>query len=1018
MASYLNPQPSNAILDDIANIRELENYNAQNDPSLGSDFPVGAKRFVNIGTPTAPKWQWQRYDGTSWQVMANTTTDKLMHNVDMLDGYHASTSAVENTIPVYNADKLLVGGITGNATTATKLATARNLQVGGIASGEAKPFDGTAAVTLPIESINVNNDEDDAIVGVLTAKHGGTGRTDGAAQDVSVDSIAGEVSAKAYGQIGQATELTASTHLDTLTVDGWYMAKTELSITTELGYPENTSGYPLVRVSSSGASIIQEFSVGGSRQYQRQSGNSGASWSGWMPIGGTVSGTVKLWVSKSGSDNNSGLSESSPLLTINKALRIAAGLNVGGTNNSYVMLCVGEGDWGDVILRTLPFPLFIYPFNGARPTEYSNALPRFRSLQVRGMSVTVAGIVADSVVASSGGTIFVDGGYKRIGAVRALQSSHLMFLSSTSASNVWEIHSQDVYADAIISVSDDASIDFAGYLHIRLAENLTASTVFLSVGRNARFGCFKNRTVFDATNYTFTGKKFSVANTAVLNSAENEGAGLFFTEDLPGEGGSFVLGTIVNGFTVGQASKTEVDEAISVVDEAISALDAAVVKLTGDQTIEGQKSFMPAVDGDVSSMQLRNPNDRSSGSAVQTEYTVCRRSGKVHAAFGYSSDGNNVNEKAYIRYENMYGYGAELSVDDEAGYAPSTPDGAEGNEIVTADFLRKSAGKSVGDRWEGYDPASVPANVQLYSGQLLSRAAYEAHSALVFSGKRTVVTEEAWQAMVAERGWCPWFSEGDGSTTYRFPLVKGVFAEYVASLEEAGQYIEAGLPDHKHTLTQTGTYNSASNGSNTVFTVGMSEHMQQVNQGRGLINNASEVNAIYGNSDTVQPPALTHLIGEYVVGGVAVLGEADAESLLASVTHLDSEVARKMDGNAIGSWVYSFLEASHVVILGDYSIDVSSYLPSDSKNYEVLVKLYVNRSDNSGTNTNSKIFLPGQREASNPPCIQCVADGTNFQQANASGLVPVGADRVINYSITGYKPNEAKFEIFAYRRVI
>jgi hypothetical protein len=71
--------------------------------------------------------------------------------------------------------------------------------------------------------------------------------------------------------------------------------------------------------------------------------------------------------------------------------------------------------------------------------------------------------------------------------------------------------------------------------------------------------------------------------------------------------------------------------------------------------------------------------------------------------------------------------------------------------------VKLPTGKSVGDKWVGHDPKSVPANVQLYSGQLLSRAAYEAHSALVLGGKRTVVTENEWQAYVAEHGFCPWF---------------------------------------------------------------------------------------------------------------------------------------------------------------------------------------------------------------------------------------------------------------------
>ena len=165
------------------------------------------------------------------------------------------------------------------------------------------------------------------------------------------------------------------------------------------------------------------------------------------------------------------------------------------------------------------------------------------------------------------------------------------------------------------------------------------------------------------------------------------------------------------------------------------------------------------------------------------------------------------------------------------------------------------AGKSVGDLWMGFDSKSKPANVQLYAGQLLSRASYEAHSAFVLGGNRTVLSESEWQARVSADGFCPLYSSGDGSTTYRMPLIKGVHPEFVAALAEAGQYKKAG-----------GSFD------------------------------ASKSNPIYGNSDTVQPPSVTCVLGEYVVGSVAVIGEADAESLLAGQTLLDGKVGALENG--------------------------------------------------------------------------------------------------------------------------
>ena len=206
------------------------------------------------------------------------------------------------------------------------------------------------------------------------------------------------------------------------------------------------------------------------------------------------------------------------------------------------------------------------------------------------------------------------------------------------------------------------------------------------------------------------------------------------------------------------------------------------------------------------------------------------------------------------------------------------------------------AGKSVGDLWMGFDSKSKPANVQLYAGQLLSRSAYEVHSAFVLGGNRTVLSESEWQAQVTANGFCPFYSSGDGSTTYRMPLIKGVHPEFVAALAEAGQYKEAGLPNITGTLgisngsagvsgafakTTTADWNLSGGGS-TVLVYGSFD--------------ASRSNTIYGNSDTVQPPSVTCVLGEYVVGSVAVIGEADAESLLASVTRLESSVGALQNG--------------------------------------------------------------------------------------------------------------------------
>ena len=220
---------------------------------------------------------------------------------------------------------------------------------------------------------------------------------------------------------------------------------------------------------------------------------------------------------------------------------------------------------------------------------------------------------------------------------------------------------------------------------------------------------------------------------------------------------------------------------------------------------------------------------------------------------------------------------------------------------ISAELARLSEqvdNRNVGDLWFGFDPKSKPANVQLFAGQLLSRASYTAHAELVFSGKRTVISESEWQAQVSANGFCPYYSSGDGSSTYRMPLIKGVHPKFVAALAEAGQYKEAGLPNitGEWNGNRLGVSVDQSGFSGALYSGGAASsgkyaaHYETGALSVRLRVDASRSSTVYGNSDTVQPPSVTCVLGEYVVGSVATIGEADAESLLAGQTLLDSKV--------------------------------------------------------------------------------------------------------------------------------
>jgi hypothetical protein len=105
--------------------------------------------------------KWQRFNGTSWVDMAATYAISISGNAaSVTNGVYTSGSYADPTWLTSLAGSKISGGITGNAGTATKLATARTIN--GVS------FDGSANIT-----VNASNS--------ITFKNDGTGGATGTA---------------------------------------------------------------------------------------------------------------------------------------------------------------------------------------------------------------------------------------------------------------------------------------------------------------------------------------------------------------------------------------------------------------------------------------------------------------------------------------------------------------------------------------------------------------------------------------------------------------------------------------------------------------------------------------------------------------------------------------------------------------------------------------------------------------------------------------------------------------------
>lgn len=595
-SSFADPKLSNAIASDVPSIQELLNYLAQANPGLGSNYPTDSIRIVATDADKT-KYQIQRFNGSSW-----VTAGQLQHDVTSLRGYAPSTSASAGTIPVYNSSGKLVGSITGTAATASKLASAVNIQVGGIAASTAQSFNGSTAITIPINSITVNNAADNALNGTVSQAHGGTGRTDGAAEDVVFSYNSQILMAKDYGQIGSSSvakwSASAPSDADSFVVPGNYVVNTNSTGWAAKKWPAAISQSANLRVTNDGETMLHQTLSGGEpfQMWGRCSTNGGASWSSWQPLSNGYSGALELYISKSGSDLNSGLDSSYPVLTFNRAMAIAKGL-LGGSSTSFVIFHFGSGDWGNLAIYPVPFLIVIAPYDALRATAYSSSLPQFGSFNLYGpIWVDIGAICMRRLYAERGAVAYIYYGYKRISTFRAYTSSTIIFESQNASTNVVEmgINPLDGYP---IYITENACV-IMGYITIKLGANITPASHFIYVERFGKLYVITGRTLFNASGYSITGGKIAVQVTSDLLTGEAAGA-YAWANTIPATGDvAFYNGARINGYIKNQA------------------IDSAVVHLAGSETITGQKTINVA----GMALILKNPNFARADSVTKTQY--------------------------------------------------------------------------------------------------------------------------------------------------------------------------------------------------------------------------------------------------------------------------------------------------------------------------------------------------------------------------------------------------------------
>ena len=261
-------------------------------------------------------------------------------------------------------------------------------------------------------------------------------------------------------------------------------------------------------------------------------------------------------------------------------------------------------------------------------------------------------------------------------------------------------------------------------------------------------------------------------------------------------------------------------------------------------------------------------------------------------------------------------------------------------------------------------PFSTPpdGSIQL-NGSTYSRELYSDLWTLIQT-KGWYKPESEWQSIAsANGGYCPWYSDGDGSTTFRVPK----FAPYqkIALVSgDAGKYYEAGLPNITGTLSAFRHH--ATNTTSGVFSWTQYGDTFPSYASEGARNgyytmNAKKASSIYGNSTTVQPESHDWIVCVVAFGTATNVGSVDVANVMSVVGQIQAnphiiETWKSSNGS---SWYrkYSdgFIEqGGNSQIDENADKDITLSYPFSSTVYQVIV---TNTSGGGRSDTEGYIFV-------------------------------------------------------------
>ena len=249
--------------------------------------------------------------------------------------------------------------------------------------------------------------------------------------------------------------------------------------------------------------------------------------------------------------------------------------------------------------------------------------------------------------------------------------------------------------------------------------------------------------------------------------------------------------------------------------------------------------------------------------------------------------------------------------------APTPTSGDDSTKIATTEYvqeeIRTHANLPVGFEYFSPNPNIPQGSLPLFGGEY-SRATYSALWDWVQTQTGYLITDTAWQVLSnSQKGNVPFYSDGDGSTTFRVPSLKCWVKAANGAVTEVGSYLEAGLPNITGDLVPIANSGWSPNTNRGLFSTGAktSDYKTHLESNTsGLTANqtfdASKANSIYGNSTTVQPESIVGMWLVKAYGTIVDTGTIDEQQYIddriaAEVTRTDGKFLPLTGGTMNGN---------------------------------------------------------------------------------------------------------------------